>query len=241
MPNLTVVLDSVAAMRQIMPDHGPDPVAAAIITQLAGADGIAIHLREDRRDVQERDVRTIRQLIDRRLILHMAPTSEMVGFALDIKPERVILVPEIGQESPDERVLDLIIHAKNIFETVDTLQSTGISVGICVAAEPEQAKLAHQIHASWVQIHAGRLYTASSAPRRTQELGRITDTVKMAHKLRLKIAIGHELDLKSLKLFKGLPEIDEFSIGQSLIADALLKGMRTSVRDTIDMLRNLQP
>ena len=88
MPNLTVVLDSVAAMRQIMSDHGPDPAAAAIIAQLAGADGIAIHLREDRRDTQERDVRAIRQLVDRHLILHMAPTSEMVGFALDSKMNR---------------------------------------------------------------------------------------------------------------------------------------------------------
>ena len=237
MPNLTVVLNSVAAMRQSMPDHGPDPTAAAIIAQLSGADGIAIHLREDRRDVQERDVRTIRQLVDRRLILQMAPTSEMVGFALDIKPERVILVPEINQEPTQERVLDLIIHAKNLLETVDTLQSTGISVGICIAAEPEQTKLAHQIRASWVQIHAGRLHAAASAARRGQEMSRITDTVKMAHRLRLKIAIGHGLDLRLLKMFKGLTEIDEFSIGQSLITDALLKGLQTSVCDTIDLIR----
>jgi pyridoxine 5-phosphate synthase len=239
MSNLTVLLNSVAAMRQIMPDHSPDPVAAAIIAQLAGADGIAIHLREHRRDAQERDVRTIRQLIDRRLILHMAPTSEMVGFALDIKPERVILVPEINYETTEERVLDLIIHAKNLFETVDTLQSTGISVGICIAPEPEQTKLAHQIRASWVQIHAGRLHAATSAVRRGQELGHITDTVKMAHKLRLKIAIGHGLDLRLLKLFKGLPEIEEFSLGHGLIADALLKGMRTTVGDAIDLIRTL--
>jgi pyridoxine 5-phosphate synthase len=239
MPNLTVVLDGVASMRQAMPDHGPDPAAAAIIAQLAGADSLAIHLREDRRDVHERDVRAIRQLVDRRLILHMAPTSEMVGFALDIKPERVILVPEINQETTGERVLDLIIHAKNLVETVDTLQSTGISVGICIAPEPEQTKLAHQIRASWIQIHAGRLHAAGSAERRTQEMGRVTDTVKMAHRLRLKIAIGHGLDLRLLKLFKGLSEIDEFSIGQSLMADALLKGMRTSVGDTIDLIRTL--
>jgi pyridoxine 5-phosphate synthase len=239
MPNLTVVLDGVAAMRQAMPDHGPDPAAAAIIAQLAGADGIAIRLREDRRDVQERDVRAIRQLVDRRLILHMAPTSEMVGFALDIKPERVILVPEINQETTGERVLDLIIHAKNLVETVDTLQSTGISVGICIAPEPEQTKLAHQIRAGWIQIHAGRLNAAGSAERRAQEMSRITDTVKMAHRLRLKIAIGHGLDLRLLKLFKGLSEIEEFSIGQSLMVDALLKGMRTSVGDTIDLIRTL--
>jgi pyridoxine 5-phosphate synthase len=239
MPNLTVLLDSVAAMHQHMPDHGPDPAAAAIIAQLAGADGIAIHLREDRRDVQERDVRAIRQLVGCGLILHMAPTSEMVGFALDIKPERVILVPQINNETSQEGVLDLIIHAKNLFETVDTLQSTGISVGICIAPEPEQTKLAHQIRAGWVQIHAGRLHAATTATRRVQEMGRITDTIKMAHKLRLKIAVGHGLDLKLLKLFKGLPEIDEFSFGQSLIANALLKGMQTTVGDTIDLIRTL--
>jgi len=239
MPSLTVVLDSVAGMRQIMPDHSPDPVAAAIIAQMAGADGIAVHLREDRLYTQERDVRMMRQLIDKRLILHMAATSEMVGFALDIKPERVVLVPEISDETPRERCLDLIIQGKNIFETVDTLQSTGIAVVICVAAEPEQAKLAHQIRASGVQIHAGRLHTAASATTRRQELDRITDTVKMAHKLRLDIAIGHGLDFNMIKLFKGLPEIDEFSIGQGLITRALLKGMQDAVSGAVDLIRTL--
>ena len=239
MPSLTVVLDSVAALRQTMPDHGPDPVAAAIIAQMAGADGIAVHLREDRKQTQERDVRMIRQLIDKRLILHMATTSEMVGFALDIKPERVVLVPEINDETLRERGLDLVIHSKNIFETIDTLQSTGISVVICIAAEPEQTKLAHQIRASGVQIHAGRLHAAASAAARRQELDRITDTVKMAHKLRLNISIGHGLDFNLIKLFKGLPEIDEFSIGQSLITRALLKGMQSAVSDAIGLIRAL--
>jgi pyridoxine 5-phosphate synthase len=239
MPSLTVVLDYVACLRQIMPIHGPDPVAAALVARLAGADGIAVHVREDRQFFQDRDVHLIRQMSDQRLILHMAATSEMVGFALDIKPERVVLVPEIGDESPEERGLDLVIQAKNIFETVDALQSTGISVGVCIAAEPEQAKLAHQIRASWVQIHAGRLQAAPSASARRQELGRIIDTVKMAHKLRLNIAIGHGLDFGSIKLFKGLHEIDEFSIGQSIITLALLKGMETAVGNAIDLIRDL--
>ena len=239
MPSLIVVLDTVAAMRQFMPEHGPDPVAAAIIAQLAGADGIAVRLREDRRYTQERDVRMIRQLVDKGLILHMAATSEMVGFALDIKPERVVLVPEISDEPPGERGLDLIVHSKNIFETVDTLQSTGISVDICMPAEPEQVKLAHQIRASGVQIHAGRLFAAASISNRRQELARITDTVKMAHKLRLKITIGHGLDFNLIKLLKGLPEIDEFSIGQGLITRALLKGMQDAVSGAVDLIRAL--
>lgn len=239
MPSLTVVLDSVAGMRQLMPDHGPDPAAAAIIAQLAGADGIAVHLREDRRHIKEHDVRIIRQLTDRRLVLHMAATSEMVGFALDIKPERVVLVPEISDETPPERGLDLIIHGKSIFETVDALQSTGIAVFICVASEPEQAKLAHQIRASGVQIHAGRLNAAVTEAARRHELSRITDTVKMAHKLRLMIAVGQKLDFNTIKLFKGLHEIDEFSIGQSILTRALLKGMEGAVKDTIDLIHTL--
>jgi len=237
MPTLTVVLDTVAAMRHLMPEHGPDPVAAAIIAQLAGADGIAVRLREDRRYTQERDVHMIRQLIDKRLILHMAVTSEMVGFALDIKPERVVLVPEISDAPHGERGLDLIVHSKNIFETVDTLQSSGISVDICTAAEPEQVKLAHQLRAGGVQIHVGCLHGAVSVSNRRQELDRITDTIKMAHKLRLKITVGHGLDFNLIKLLRGLPEIDEFSIGQSIITHALLKGMQRAVSDTIDLIR----
>jgi pyridoxine 5-phosphate synthase len=178
-------------------------------------------------------------MIDRRLILHMAATSEMVGLALDIKPERVVLVPEIGDQGPDERDLDLIIHSKNLFETVDSLQSAGISVGVCIGAEPEQAKLAHQIRAEWVQIHAGRLQAATSRSTQRQELDRIIDTVKMAHKLRLNIAIGHGLDMGLIKLFAGLPEIDEFSIGQNLITRALLNGMQIAVSDTIGLIRTL--
>jgi pyridoxine 5-phosphate synthase len=239
MPSLTVVLDYVAYLCQIMPVHGPDPAAAAILAQLAGADAIAVHLREDRHYAQDRDVRLIRQVVNVRMILHMAAISEMVGFALDLKPERVVLVPEIGDKIPDERGLDLVIHGKNIIETVDTLQSTGISVSVCIPPEPEQTKLAHQIRAKGVQIHAGRLRAATSAASQRQELDRIIDTVKMAHKLRLNVAIGHGLDSSLIKLFKGLPEIDEFSIGQSLIARALLKGMEGAVSDTIDLIRTL--
>jgi pyridoxine 5-phosphate synthase len=239
MPSLTIVLDYVACLRQIMTINGPDPVAAAIVAQLAGADGVAVHLREDRRYLQDQDVRLIRQMVDRRLILHMAATSEMVGFALDIKPERVVLVPRITDEGAGDKGLDLIIHSKNIYEIIDTLQSTGISAGVCISADPEQAKLAHQIRAEWVQIHAGHLQAATSRATRRQALDRIIDTVKMARKLRLNIAIGHGLDMRLIKLFKGLSEIDEFSIGQSLIAHALLKGMQGAIGDTIDVIRAL--
>ena len=239
MSSLTVVVDHVAGLRQLMQSAEPDPSAAAVIAQLAGADGIAVHLREDHQPVHEQDLRLLRQSVKSRLILHMAATSEMVGFALDIKPERAVLVPEIRQESPAEDGLDLIVSGKELFETVDTLQTNGISVGVCIKAEPEQAKLAHQIGADWVQIHAGRLQNATSPKGQGKELDQIIDTIKLAHKLRLRIAVGHGLDFRLVKLFKGIPEIDEFSIGQGLIARAVLKGIADAVTEMIATMRSL--
>lgn len=239
MPSLTVVVDHVAGLRRLMASRSPDPVAAAIIAQLAGADGIAVQMQEDQYTVQENDLRLLRQTVSTKLILHIAPTSAMMGLALDVKPERVILEPEEQEDAPADNGIDLMVHGKQLFETVDTLQSNGISVGICIPAEPEQAKLAHQIRADWIQIHAGRLKTAASTETQGQELDRIIDTVKMAQKLRLRISIGHGLDDRLIKLFKGVPEIDEFSLGQSLIAKALLKGMEGAIINTIDLIRTL--
>ncbi len=238
MPRLTVLVDQVAGLRQSMKSQSPDPVAAAILAELAGADGIGVHLREDRQHTQERDLRLLRQTVHSCLVLHMAATSEMVGLALDIKPERAVLVPEIREDTSADNGLDLILHSKDILETVDTLQSNGITVGICIIADAEQAKLAHQIGATWVQIHAGRLQAATSPATQSHELGNIIDTVKMAHKLRLRIAVGHGLDYRLVKLFIGLPEIDEFSIGQSLIGRALLKGMGEAVNEMLELMRS---
>lgn len=239
MPSLTVLVDQIASMRESARCGGPDPVSAAILAELAGADGIGVYLREDRRFIQERDLRLLRQLVHSRLIVHMAPTSEMVGIALDVKPERVIIVPEIREEgAPQERV-DLMVYGESLFETIDSLQSNGITVGVCIAAEPEQAKMAHQVHATWIHIHAGGLQTAASPSAQTQELDRIIDTVKMARKLRLRIAIGGGLDYRLIRLFKNLHEIDEFSLGQNLISRAVLKGMQPAIQEMIGIIRTL--
>ncbi|MEJ2037348.1 MAG: pyridoxine 5'-phosphate synthase [Desulfosarcinaceae bacterium] len=224
MPNLTLMLDYVAALRELMDLNIPDPVTVSQMAELAGVDGVAAYLREDRRHIQERDVRLLRQTVQSRLILHMAATSEMMGIALDVKPERVVLMPEIRSETSDlsPGSLDLVVQGKELFETIDTLQSNNISVGVCIAARPEQAKIAHQLRADWVQIHAGSLITARSAAKQRQAWDGIVDTVKMAHKLRLQIAVGHGLDERLIKLFKGIGEIDEFSLGRSILAKAWL-------------------
>jgi pyridoxine 5-phosphate synthase len=237
MPSLTVMVDYVAALRQSMQSSTPDPIAAAILAELAGADGIGVYLREDRGYLNERDVRLLRQTLHTRLILLMAPSSEMVGNALEIKPERVVLMPEIRKESPIETGMDLSTQSKVLYEIVDTLQSNNISVGLCIQSDPHQAKLAHQLRADWVLIHAGRLSSANSPQTQRQELNRIVDTVKMASKLRLHIAVGRGLDRRLIKLFKDIHEIDEFSIGRNIMARALLVGLDRAVSDMLALIR----
>lgn len=237
--NLTVVLDHVAGLRENMRSTTPDPVTAGVLAELAGADGIAVYLREDRRFIQDRDVRLLRNTIQGRLVVHMASSSEMVGIALDIRPERVVLMPAIQEGLPLKRGIDLIVHGKELFETIDSLQTNGISVGICIAPEPEQAQMAHQLRANWIQIHAGRLGESTTPATQRQEMGRIIDTVKMGYKLRLRIAVGHGLDHRLIKLFAGISEIDEFSLGRDLIARAMLLGMDRAVGDTITLLRSM--
>ena len=237
MPSLTVMVDYIAAFRQAMQYSTPDPAAAAMLAELAGADGIGVYLHEDRSDLTDRDVRVLRQTLHTRLILHMAASSEMVGNALDIKPQRVVLMPETRDDTPIETGWDLTAQGKTLYETIDTLQSNNISVGLCVQSDPHQAKLAHQLHADWVLIHAGRLCSAASPQTQRQELNRIVDTVKMAHKLRLHIAVGRGLDYRLIKLFAGVSEIDEFSIGRGILARALLLGMERAVGEMVALIR----
>lgn len=239
MTGLMAVMDHVATIREAMQLPIPDPVAVALRAEAAGADSIGIYLREDHRTVTERDVRLLRQAIHGRLVLHMAATSEMVGMALEVKPERVVVMPDMREDGTLDAGMDVTVNTKLLFETVDTLQSSGISVGVCVAAQPDLIKMVHQARANWVQIHAGRLRSATSAATQTQELNRIVDSIKMAHRLRLHIAVGHGLDHRLIKLFSGLSEIDEFCIGRGLISQALLVGMETAVRDLVGLIRAL--
>jgi len=237
MAGLTVLVDHVAMLREMMQSATPEPLAAALLAESAGADGIGIYLREDYQPIRERDVRLLRQAVHSRLVLYMAATSEMVGLALDVKPERVVLMPSIREDGSADYRFDGVSESKVIFETVDTLQSNGISVGVSIDPEPDQVKTVHQMRANWVHLHAGRLSSAATAAAQTQALGRIIDAIKMAHRLRLHIAVGHGLDYKVIKLLTGVREIDEFTVGRHLIARALLVGMDRAVRDMLTLIR----
>jgi len=239
MSGLAVKIDHVAALRETRKSPFPDPVAAAIVAELAGADGIVVHLREDRRNISDRDVRILRQTIQSKLILEMASTTEMVGMALDIKPDHVTLVPEKREEFSTGGGLDLVVHKDDIRETVDTLQNSGIPVGILIDPEPEQLKQAHRTHAGIVEIHTGAYCEAKTTKIRHQTFLKIVDAVKLAHKLKLNVKAGRRLCYRSIKAFSGLDEIDEFSIGHSIVARAVLTGMEKAVKEMIDLIRAL--
>lgn len=239
MAGLAVNVDHIATIREARKAAYPDPVAAAVLAEQAGADGIVVHLREDRRHIQDRDVRLIRDIVQTKLILEMASTAEMVGIALDIMPDIVTLVPEKREEVTTEGGLDLIVHRNTVAETVDTLQNGGIPVSIFIDPDPEQIKLAHNIDATMVEIHTGAFCDATTPARKEQAFSKIVDAVKFARKLKLGIHAGHGLCYKTVKRFKGLHEIDEFSIGHSIVARAAMVGMDTAVRDMLALIKAL--
>ena len=231
MAGLAVKIDQVAALRNARKSQFPDPVTAATIAEMAGADGITAHLRLDRKYINDRDVRILRSVVQSKLILETASTSEMVGVALDIKPDLVILVPEKREEFTADGGLDLIVHRSDIYDTVATLQNSGIPVGLLVDPESEQIRLAHKIGASLVEIHTATYCDAKTAQKRHQAFLNIVDAVKLAHKLKFSVKAGRGLCYKTVKVFKNIDEIDEFSIGHSIISRAVLIGMRAAVAD----------
>jgi pyridoxine 5-phosphate synthase len=231
MAGLAVKIDHVAALRNAQKSQSPDPVTAATIAEMAGADGITVHLRLDRKYINDRDVRILRSVVQSKLILETASASEMVGVALDIKPDLVILVPEKREEFTAEGGLDLIVHRSDIYDTVATLQNSGIPAGLLVDPEPEQIRLAHKIGASLVEIHTATYCDAKTAQKRHQAFLNIVDAVKLAHKLKFSVKVGRGLCYKTVKAFKKIDEIDEFSIGHSIISRAVLIGMQAAVAD----------
>ncbi|MBW2406809.1 MAG: pyridoxine 5'-phosphate synthase [Deltaproteobacteria bacterium] len=239
MPGLAVNVDHVATLREARKINYPDPVAAAILAELAGANGIVVHLREDRRHIQDRDLRVLRQMVQTKLILEMASNNEMIGIALDVQPDVVTLVPEKREELTTEGGLDLISYRDMIADTVGTLQDSGIQVSIFIDPDPDQIKVAHQINAAMVEIHTGIFCEAKTINKREKAFSDIINAAKFAHKLRLGVNAGHGLCYNSIKTFKGLHEIDEFSIGHSIVSRAVLVGMEKAVREMVTLIKEL--
>lgn len=239
MPGLAVNVDHVATLREARKTNIPDPVTAAALVELAGADGVVVHLREDRRHIQDRDVRLLRETVKTKLILEMAATSRMIATALEIKPDLVTLVPEKREELTTEGGLDLHVHKDMVSDGMQSLHGGGIPVSIFVDADLDQIKLAHRIGADFVEIHTGTFCDADTHKERSEAFERIVDSAKLAHKLKLGVNAGHGLGYETIKAFKGLSEIDEFSIGHSIIARAVLVGLDRAVREMIALVNTL--
>ncbi|WP_300462290.1 pyridoxine 5'-phosphate synthase [Desulfobacula sp.] len=231
MARLAVNVDHVATLRNARGINYPEPIAAAVAAETAGADGIVVHLRGDRRHIKERDVRLLRKIVQSKLILEMAATPEMLGIALDIKPDCVTLVPEKREELTTEGGLDLITHQSPVREAVTTLKNAGIAVCIFIDPDLDQIKMAHKIDADMIEIHTGAFCDATTGDQKTRELSRIVDAAKIGTKLNLEVNAGHGICYNTIKAFAGLHEFSEFSIGHSIVARAILTGMEQAVRD----------
>lgn len=237
MAKLGVNVDHVATIRQARGGSEPDPVAAAAIAELAGADGITVHLREDRRHIQERDVVLLRKTIQTRLNLEMAPTDDMVAIALKILPDAVTLVPEKREELTTEGGLDVSLHRLLIKKQVDMLRQGGISVSLFVDPEIEQIKMAHRVGADYIEIHTGTYCDAKKDEMRKTELSKIETAIRAGRKLGLGVNAGHGLDYWNIRKVVALGGVEEFNIGHSIISRAVLVGLDRAVREMGDLVR----
>ena len=236
MARLSVNVDHVATIRQARGIDEPDPVLAAGIAELAGADGIICHLREDRRHIQDRDLRLMKQTVKTRLNLEMASVEELVATALNVKPDMVTLVPEKRQEVTTESGLDIIRNRKQYEKTTKTLREAGICVSFFVDPEPSQIQASSDAGANIVEIHTGPYSDAKSESERLSEFKRISEAAKIAEGLKLGVHAGHGLNYVNIKAFSAIPEIQEYSIGHSIIARAVMVGMDQAVREMIDLI-----
>ncbi len=226
---LVVNVDHVASVRQVRQGREPDPVAAAMLAQLGGADGIVVHLREDRRHIQDRDVRVLRQTVHDHFCLEMAATSEMLKTALEVRPDSVTLVPERREELTTEGGLNVIAEAATVEEIVRSLNDNLVRSCLFLDPEIEQIQAAHRMDAQAIEIHTGRY--ADGGADQDKELARIFDAVRLASKLGLEIGVGHGLDHRNLEPLAEVDAIVEFSIGHSIVSRALLVGMERAVAE----------
>ncbi|MFO8049276.1 MAG: pyridoxine 5'-phosphate synthase [Desulfosudaceae bacterium] len=239
MAGLAVNVDHIATLRQARGVAYPEPAAAAVLAELAGADGIVVHLRGDRRHIQDADVTRIKDVIKTRLILEMAVTEEMREIALGVKPDLVTLVPETKEEITTQGGLDLTRGRDRAAGLVTALQHQGIRVSIFIDPDPDQIRMARDTGASMVEIHTGAFCEAPDDETRRRAFSRIREAIDVAHDLGLGINAGHGLCYNTIKWFAGAREIDEFSIGHSIVARASLVGMDRAVRDMIQLIKEL--
>jgi pyridoxine 5-phosphate synthase len=237
MARLAVNIDHVATLREARKTDVPDPVMAAGIAEMAGAECIICHLREDRRHINDRDLALLRQVIKTRLNMEMAAVDEMVEIARDVRPDMVTLVPERRQELTTEGGLDVKANPGCYAGVVERLAGKGIKVSFFVDPDPSQIEAAHKIGADTVEIHTGHYSEALSEEEAAERFQRISRAVEASADLKLGISAGHGLNYYNIKRFGFLPKIEEYSIGHSIMARAVFVGLDQAVREMIDLIK----
>lgn len=238
MAGLMVNVDHVATIREARGNNEPDPVIAAALAEFAGCDGIIVHLREDRRHIQDRDLELLRKTVKTKLNLEMASVPEMIRIAQKIKPDMATLVPEKRKELTTEGGLNVIANRRSLKRTVRDLHKAGIMVSLFVDPNPKQIEVSKEdIEADCVEIHTGAFSEARSLRQEDVELQKIIDAVEIASQLGLRINAGHGLDYHNIKKVVAIKEIEEFSIGHSIVARAVMVGVEAAVREMLALIK----
>ena len=234
---LGVNIDHVATLRQARKARYPDPVTAAALVELAGAHQITLHLREDRRHIQDRDLRILRDTVKTALNLEMGATAELVKIAYEVKPDISTLVPERREELTTEGGLDVANQRESVRKVVRTLREADIEVSLFIDPDIDQVRAAHKADATRIELHTGRYCEARGARDRAAELGRLVDCAKAATKLGISVAAGHGLSYENVEAVARIEEIRELNIGHSIVARAVLVGLERAVREMLDLIR----
>jgi len=235
-PRLSVNIDHIATIRQARKGREPEPVAAAAIAELAGASGIIAHLREDRRHVQDRDLRLLRETVQTKLNLEMAATDEMRRIALEVKPDFSTLVPEKREELTTEGGLEVASRVDFMKAYISGLRQGGVIVSVFIDPDEKQIAAARKCGADWVELHTGAYANAKPGEACEREFVKLVEAAKLAGSLGLRVGAGHGLNYVNVGRIARIPEVEELNIGHSIISRASLVGLDRAVRDMLGFI-----
>lgn len=238
MPELGVNIDHVATVREARRTYEPDPVWAAVAAELGGADGITIHLREDRRHIKDRDLRILRQTVTVKLNLELAAAPEVVAIACEVRPDQATLVPERREEVTTEGGLDVVGHRRAVADAVQRLRDAGIVVSLFLDPDERQIAAAAELGAQAVELHTGQ-YALARGPQVADELGKLAIAGRQVSQLGMALHAGHGLNYQNVRAVAALAHMHELNIGHSIVARALMTGMQQAVREMKDLLKSV--
>ena len=240
MIRLGVNIDHVATLRQARRAREPDPLAAAVLALLGGADGITVHLREDRRHINDRDVRLLRQVVTSLLNLELSVADAIVSIACDVKPDQATLVPERREELTTEGGLDVVQHQGAVAKAMERLQTAGIAVALFIDPDIRQIEIAKVLSAKAIEIQTARYAEAKSHDDRLSELNALQEATDFAKQVGLHVHMGHGLNYDNVHAIAQIPGVEELNIGHSIVSRAVLVGMERAVREMKDAIRDAQ-